>query len=173
MIASLAEAAPNLVAVHFGNKEGLWLACVDLQAETLEPRIAALTALAQDDKTPLRERLELAIGLTSAYYDRNPDLRGFIARASLEPAPRGQIVSERLLKPLYEAAHPLIQQGIDAGLIPIRDPAIVFLIIHSALGQPDRIASALATLAPQRVTDDAAGQMGEAMAQLLLGKDGA
>ena len=48
MIASRAGAAPNLVAVHFGNKEGLWLACVDLLAETFAPNIAALTAMAND-----------------------------------------------------------------------------------------------------------------------------
>ena len=59
MIASRAGAAPNLVAVHFGNKEGLWLACVDLLTETFAPNIAALTAMANDAKTPLRERLRL------------------------------------------------------------------------------------------------------------------
>ena len=32
----------------------------------------------------------------------------------MEPPPRSDIVSERLLKPLYQAACPLIQQGIDA-----------------------------------------------------------
>ena len=80
MIASRAGAAPNLVAVHFGNKEGLWLACVDLLADTLTSRIAALSALTNDHKTPVRERLQFAIAMTADYYDRNPDLRGFIAR---------------------------------------------------------------------------------------------
>ena len=171
MIASQAQAAPNLVAIHFGNKEGLWLACVDLLTETLQPRIAALDAMANDRKTPLLERLQLAIAMTATYYDRNPELRGFIARAGLEPPARSQIVAERLLKPLYEAARPLIQQGIDARIIPIEDPAIVFVILHSALGQPERIASALALLSPERPVEDMAGQLGEAMARLLLGNE--
>ena len=172
MIASRAGAAPNLVAVHFGNKEGLWLACVDLLTETFAPNIAALTAMANDAKTPLRERLRLAIGMTAGYYDRHPDLRGFVARASVEPPPRSDIVSERLLKPLYQAACPLIQQGIDAGIIPIGDPAIVFVILNLSLGQPDRVASALALLSPGHPVDETASRMGEAMAQLLLGSDG-
>jgi AcrR family transcriptional regulator len=172
MIASRAQAAPNLVAVHFGNKEGLWLACVDLLAQTMEARIAALSAMASDHKTPLRRRLELAIGMTAAYYDRNPDLRGFIARASAEPSPRAQIVAQRLLKPLYEAAHPLIQQGIDAGMIPIDDPAIVFVILNLSLGQPDRIGSALAMLSPTHEADDTSSRMGEALARLLLTENG-
>lgn len=172
MIASRAGAAPNLVAVHFGNKEGLWLACVDLLADTLASRIAALSALSNDHKTPVRERLQFAIAMTADYYDRNPDLRGFIARASLEPAPRGDIVAERLLKPLYEAARPLIEQGIDAGIVPICDPAIVFVVLHAALGQPDRITSALAILAPDRAMENAAGRIGQALAQLLLHGEG-
>ena len=168
MIASRAGAAPNLVAVHFGGKEGLWLACVDLLADTLTSRIAALSALTNDHKTPVRERLQFAIAMTATYYDHNPDLRGFIARASLEPSPRSDIVAERLLKPLFEAARPLIQQGIDAGIVPISDPAIVFVVLHAALGQPDRVTSALSILAPERAMENAAAQIGQAVAQLLL-----
>jgi len=168
MIASRAGAAPNLVAVHFGNKEGLWLACVDLLAETFAPNIAALTAMAEDAKTPLRERLRLAIGMTAGYYERHPDLRGFVARASVEPPPRSDIVSERLLKPLYEGARPLIQQGIDAGIVPIRDPTIVFVILNLSLGQPDRVASALAALSSFYPMDEVTRRMSEAMARLLL-----
>ncbi len=168
MIASRAGAAPNLVAVHFGNKEGLWLACVDLLAETFAPNIAALTAMAEDVKIPLRKRLRLAIEMTAGYYDRHPDLRGFVARATMEPPPRSDIVSERLLKPLYKAARPLIRQGIGADIVPIDDPAIVFLILNLSVGQPDRVSSALAMLSPGHQTDKAACGMTQAMVQLLL-----
>ncbi len=167
MIASRAHAAPNLVAVHFGNKEGLWLACVDLLAETIAPRIEALAAMARDEKTPVRERLQLAIALTASYYDQNPDLRGFIARAALEPPPRGQIVAERLLKPLYEAARPLIEQGIAQGMIPIAEPALVFVLLNTALGQPERMAPVLAILAPERPVENLASQIGDALTGLL------
>jgi len=170
MIASRAGAAPNLVAVHFGGKDGLWLACVDLLADTLDLRIKALEALANDGKTPVRERLQLAIAMTAAYYDQNPDLRGFIARAALEPAPRGQIVTERLLKPLYEAARPLIEQGIAAGAIPFSDPALVFVLLNSALGQPDRVAPVLAILAPERPVENLPIHIGRALSG-LLGRD--
>ena len=171
MIASRAKAAPNLVTVHFGGKDGLWLACVDLLAETLDLRIKALEALACDSKTPLRERLQLAIAMTAAYYDQHPDLRGFIARAALEPAPRGDIVAERLLKPLYEAARPLIDQGIKDGAIPISDPALVFVLINSALGQPDRIGPVLAILAPKRRVENLPIHIGRALSGLLGRED--
>ncbi|SMD10754.1 transcriptional regulator, TetR family [Fulvimarina manganoxydans] len=167
-IAAAAKVAPNLVAVHFGNKEGLWHACVEAFAQMLEPKIAALAALSEYEEMRLRGRLELAIGMTAAHYDQNPDLRGFIARGSLEPPPRGDIIAERLLRPLFEAARPLIQQGIDAKLIAITDPAVVFVILNSALSQPDRMASALARLSPDQPTETVSARIGEALTQLLL-----
>ncbi|MCK5933809.1 MAG: TetR family transcriptional regulator [Fulvimarina manganoxydans] len=167
-IAAAAKVAPNLVAVHFGNKEGLWHACVEAFAQMLEPKIAALAALSEYEEMRLRGRLELAIGMTAAHYDQNPDLRGFIARGSLEPPPRGDIIAERLLRPLFEAARPLIQQGIDAKLIAITDPAVVFVILNSALSQPDRMASALAMLSPDQPNETVSARIGEALTQLLL-----
>ena len=163
---------PGSLYATFGSKEGLWLACVDLLVETLSSRIDAFAAMAANVKTPLRERLQFAIGMTADYYVQNPDLRGFIARASLEPPPRSDIVSERLLKPLYDAARPLIRQGIDARLIPIDDPALVFLILHSALGQPDRVSSALTMLSPGHAEEDTGGRMADAIARLLLAGNG-
>ncbi|MBA17553.1 MAG: TetR family transcriptional regulator [Sphingomonas sp.] len=168
MIAANAEAAPNLVAVHFGNKEGLWLACVESLAQVLAPKIGALVALAQHSEADLRDRLKLAIGMTAAYYDQNPDLRGFIARGSLESPPKAELIAERLLKPLFQAARPLIQQGIDSGMIPIADAAMVFVILNAALGQPDRMASALAILSSQQPEPDVSARIGDALAQLLL-----
>ena len=167
-LAAAAKVAPNLVAVHFGNKEGLWHACVEAFAQMLEPKIAALAALSEYEEMRLRGRLELAIGMTAAHYDQNPDLRGFIARGSLEPPPRGDIIAERLLRPLFEAARPLIQQGIDAKLIAITDPAVVFVILNSALSQPDRMASALAMLSPDQPNETVSARIGEALTQLLL-----
>ena len=130
-----------------------------------------IEALANDGKTPVRERLQLAIAMTAAYYDQNPDLRGFIARAALEPAPRGQIVTEQLLKPLYEAARPLIEQGIAAGAIPFSDPALVFVLLNSALGQPDRVAPVLAILAPERPVENLPIHIGRALSGLLGSND--
>lgn len=168
-IADAANVAPNLVAVHFGNKDGLWQACVSAFAKMLEDKIAALQALAADEQTSVRERLELVIHMTATFYDQSPDMRGFIARGGLEPGPKGQIIAERLLQPLYEAARPLIQQGIDEKIIPIQDPALVFVMINATLGQPDRMSSALAVLSPDTPRDRASERVGAALTQLLLG----
>ncbi len=167
-IAKAANVAPNLVAVHFGGKDGLWQACVDSFAQMLEGKIAALQALATDEKMSARDRLELIIRMTASFYDQSADVRGFIARGSLEPAPKGQIIAEQLLQPLYEAARPLIQQGIDETLIPIQDPALVFVMINATLGQPDRMASALAILSPDTPRDRVSERVGEALSRLLL-----
>ncbi|MBR9808474.1 MAG: TetR/AcrR family transcriptional regulator [Alphaproteobacteria bacterium] len=167
-IAEAAKVAPNLVAVHFGNKEGLWLACVEYLEQMLAPKLAALTALSRDREVNLRGRLEQAISMTATYYAQNPDLRGFIARSSLEPPPRGDIIAERLLRPLFEVASPLIQQGIDAGLIPVADAAMVFVILNSALSQPDRMASALAILSPGQPVENVSERISNAMTELLL-----
>lgn len=167
-IAKAANVAPNLVAVHFGGKDGLWQACVDSFAQMLEGKIAALQALATDEKMSARDRLELIIRMTASFYDQSADVRGFIARGSLEPAPKGQIIAEQLLQPLYEAARPLIQQGIDEAIIPIQDPALVFVMINATLGQPDRMASALAILSPHTTRDRVSERVGEALSRLLL-----
>ena len=166
-IAAAANVAPNLVVVHFGSKAGLWLACVESLEQALGPKIAALRALSVKGEGSVGRRLAAAIDMTSAYYEQNPDLRGFIARGGLEPPPRGDIIAERLLRPLFEPARPLIQEGIDAGLIPIDDPAIVFVLLHAALGQPDRLASAMAVLSPDKAPKDAPGQIAEALKRLL------
>lgn len=167
-IAKAANVAPNLVAVHFGGKEGLWQACVDSFGQMLEGKIAALQALAADEQMSARDRLELIIRMTASFYDQSADVRGFIARGSLEPVPKGQIIAEQLLQPLYEAARPLIQQGIDEKIIPIQDPALVFVMINVTLGQPDRMASALAVLSPDTPRDRVSERVGEALTRLLL-----
>ncbi len=167
-IAKAANVAPNLVAVHFGGKEGLWQACVDSFGQMLEGKIAALQALAADEQMSARDRLELIIRMTASFYDQSADVRGFIARGSLEPVPKGQIIAEQLLQPLYEAARPLIQQGIDEKIIPIQDPALVFVMINATLGQPDRMATALAVLSPDTPSDHVSERVGEALTRLLL-----
>ncbi|HCR95776.1 MAG TPA: TetR family transcriptional regulator [Oceanicaulis sp.] len=167
-IAKAANVAPNLVAVHFGGKEGLWQACVDSFGQMLEGKIAALQALAADEQMSARDRLELIIRMTASFYDQSADVRGFIARGSLEPVPKGQIIAEQLLQPLYEAARPLIQQGIDEKIIPIQDPALVFVMINATLGQPDRMATALAVLSPDTPRDHVSERVGEALTRLLL-----
>ena len=167
-IAKAANVAPNLVAVHFGGKEGLWQACVDSFGQMLEGKIAALQALAADEQMSARDRLELIIRMTASFYDQSADVRGFIARGSLEPVPKGQIIAEQLLQPLYEAARPLIQQGIDEKIIPIQDPALVFVMINATLGQPDHMATALAVLSPDTPRDHVSERVGEALTRLLL-----
>ena len=127
MIAARAKTAPNLVTVHFGGKDGLWAACVESLAAELEPRMEALSKLSNDQDVPLRDRLSTAIAMTARYYEDNPDLRGFIARGGMEPAPRGPEIAERLLKPLYAAASPLIQQAIDI------DPSACFTMSDEPL----------------------------------------
>jgi len=169
-IAKAANVAPNLVAVHFGGKDGLWQACVDSFGQMLEEKIAALQALVADEQMPTGDRLELVIRMTAVFYDQRTDVRGFIARGSLEPSPKGQIIAERLLQPFYEAARPLIQKGIDESIIPIQDPALVFVMINATLGQPDRMASALAVLSPETSTDRVSERAGEALAQLMLSR---
>jgi AcrR family transcriptional regulator len=171
-IANMAGTAPNLITVHFGGKDGLWLACVETLIEKLGPRLKVLESL--NDKVgalsrpELRSRLEQIVAMTAAYYDDNPDLRGFIARGGMEPAPRGLIIAERLLQPIYKKVQPILERAIATGLMAAEHPALLFVTLHAAIGQPDRMAAALEILAPSFPSKNLSGQVARLLSSALL-----
>jgi AcrR family transcriptional regulator len=170
-IAQSAGVTPNLVAVHFGDKAGLWTACVDWLAEEIAPALESARALGETAELPLRARLEAGLDLVAAFYAGNRDLRGFVARAATEPSERSQPVAEKLLKPIYRASLPLIEEGIRAGLLRASHPAFVFVILHAALGRPEQFSAVLSIVAPDLPEEDAGQMLSGALRQMLL-KDG-
>ncbi|MBQ2260479.1 MAG: TetR/AcrR family transcriptional regulator [Loktanella sp.] len=137
-IAAAAGVSPNLIRVHFGSKAGLWMACVDKLAEAMTPALEVAAELAEGDPRPLTERLRDAVTLTSDYYDAFPDVRDFVLRISADDDERAAIVTEKILRPAYEASRPLIAAGMEAGIIRGAHPALVYVLLNSMLSQPPR-----------------------------------
>lgn len=167
-IASAAGVSSNLIRVHFGNKNGLWTACVERLAEAMTPGLTAAGQLFNDDSRPLAERLRDAVSITSAFYDAFPDVRDFVLRIASEDDDRAAIVTEKLLRPAYEAARPLISAGIVAGIIRGAHPALVYVLLHSMLSQPPRFPELLAQLAPDIAPAVARAQLIETVVSTLL-----
>lgn len=167
-IAQSAGVTPNLVAVHFGDKSRLWTACVDWLAEELAPALDAARALGKSGELPLRERLDAGLDLVVAFYEGNRDLRGFIARAATEPPERSLTVAEKLLKPIYGAGAPLIEEGIRAGLLRASHPAFVFTIVHAALGRPEQLSAVLSVIAPDLPPGETTQMLAGAIRRMLL-----
>lgn len=167
-IASAAGVSPNLVRVHFGNKNGLWTACVERLADAMTPSLTAAGQLFNDDSRPLAERLRDAVSITSAFYEAFPDVRDFVLRIASEDDGRAAIVTEKILRPGYEAARPLITAGIDAGIIRGAHPALVYVLLNSMLSQPPRFPELLARMAPDISPPKARAQLIETVVSTLL-----
>jgi AcrR family transcriptional regulator len=167
-IAAAAGVSPNLVRVHFGNKNGLWIACVDHLAEAMTPGLAAAARLFDDLSRPLAERLRDAVSVTSAFYDAFPDVRDFVLRIASEDDDRAAIVTEKVLRPAYEASQPLISAGIAAGIIRAAHPALVYVLLNSMLSQPPSFPELLARLAPDIASEHARGALIETIVSTLL-----
>lgn len=134
-LAAAAKVDPGLVRVHFGGKEGLWLASIDHVASyttQLHAEIRRLTA----ETRPLRQRVTDAIRLTVNFHFNHPELGLFIAQQARESGTRLAALKERLLRPALDAFMPLLDQAVREGVTHASDPFIAFSILAGAFFWP-------------------------------------
>lgn len=167
-IAQAACVSPNLIRVHFGSKNGLWMACVDRLAEAMTPALEAAAALSDGDPRPLTERLRDAVTLTSDFYDAFPDVRDFVLRISAEDDERAAIVTEKILRPAYEASRALIAAGMAAGIIRGAHPALVYVLLNSMISQPPRFPELIGHIDPEVAPAQARAMLIETILATLL-----
>jgi hypothetical protein len=98
---------------------------------------------------PLDQRLRDLIVRVADFYAAYPDVRDFVVRHASETPERAALLTERLLRPAYEAARPLFAAGIDARIIRSRHPGLFFVLLNSALSQPRAFPLLLNRLAPE------------------------
>ena len=166
-IAANAGVAPNLVQIHFGGKAGLWTACVDRMAQDMGPGLEAVANLVADDG-PLAARLRTAVSVLSAFYDAYPAVRDFVLGVPSENAERAAHITRKLLLPAWEAGQPLIAAGIEAGIIRATHPALVFVLLNSALSQPPQFPELLALLAADIAPEEARARLLETVISILI-----
>ncbi|MDU7523291.1 MAG: TetR/AcrR family transcriptional regulator [Roseomonas mucosa] len=155
-IARAADVDPGLVRIHFRGKAGLWDACVDAIIARRAPMVAEIARLACDASATAAERLTALIRHYVSFTFAHPEVRQFVVRHAAESSERATLLTERLVRPSYEASLPLIKAGIEAGVIRVRHPAAFFALLNRCLSAPARAfakkhGNAGLTLTPQGV----------------------
>ncbi|WP_199636522.1 TetR/AcrR family transcriptional regulator [Serratia sp. PAMC26656] len=135
-IACAADVDPGLVRIHFGSKAGLWDACVDAIIAQREPMIAEIRRITTDKSATVAERLTALVRHYVSFTFAHPEVRQFVVRHAFESSERVILLTERLVRPSYEATLPLIEEGIDAGIIRVRHPTAFFALLNNAVNQP-------------------------------------
>jgi len=156
-IARAAQVDPALVRIHFGAKAGLWEACLDGIVEQAAPMMTVARALAADDSRPVRDRLRELVERYVAFSLDHPEIRQFASRHALETPARAALLTERLVRPGYEAALPLYVAAMAQGILRVSHPALFFLLLNNALHQPTAVPVLLRNLMPD--IDDGEAQM--------------
>lgn len=125
-LASATGQSPALVKYHFGNKEGLLLALIELDATTA---VAGMTALQATD-LPVEQQMRLHIhGLINAYFRApyaNRLLQALMQSSSPEEARR---VSDSFMKPVADFQAGLLERGVREGVFRPMEPIEFFFIV--------------------------------------------
>jgi AcrR family transcriptional regulator len=108
-IAADAGVPQGLVSYHFESKQALWEAAVDRAFAALGTELrSGLEALVDvDPATRLRALMKRFVRFSAAH----PELHRFMVQEGAHDGPRLRWLSERHLRPLYEAATGLIREA--------------------------------------------------------------
>lgn len=122
-IAARAEVNHGMIRYYFGSKEGMLLALLDRDVGV---RIRQLTALFTLDVTPT-ERMRIHLeGILDTYY-QIPYLNRLIQLMVRDATPeRVHHIADELLKPIANAQHRIINEGIAAGEFRNVDPKLFY-----------------------------------------------
>lgn len=122
-IAARAEVNHGMIRYYFGSKEGMLLALLDRDVGV---RIRQLTALFRLDVTPT-ERMRIHLeGILDTYY-QIPYLNRLIQLMVRDATPeRVHHIADELLKPIADAQHRIIKEGIAAGEFRKVDPKLFY-----------------------------------------------
>lgn len=137
-IAKSAGVDPGLVRVLFGSKEGLWNACMDAILNEALPLLNEVQNLS-DKKAPAVERLHAMILTLAKFYWNHREVRQFVIQQSTEGGERTQGVIDRLVRPLYTALSPVLEEAAQKGSIRSLHPVLFFSLLMSALNWPKAV----------------------------------
>lgn len=105
-IAGAAEVNPALVRYHFGSKEGLYQQVIERAMSGLRERL--LQALITDDGGGLRSRVHALVRAYLNHLAEYRDVPRLIQRALLDGDPNLRRIAGEHLRPLLDAARPLV-----------------------------------------------------------------
>lgn len=139
-IAARAEVNHGMIRYYFGSKEGMLLALLDRDVGVRIRQLRALLRLEASPTEKMRIHLE---GILDTYY-RIPYLNRLIQAMVRDASPeRVHHITEELLKPIAQAQHSIIQEGIAAGEFRSVDPKLFYF---NTIGAADGLYSNRFTL---------------------------
>ncbi|WP_086436869.1 TetR family transcriptional regulator [Altererythrobacter xiamenensis] len=122
-IAARAEVNHGMIRYYFGSKEGMLLALLDRDVGVRIRQLAALFRLKMTPTERMRIHLE---GILDTYY-QIPYLNRLIQLMVRDASPeRVHHIADELLKPIANAQHRIIQEGIAAGEFRKVDPKLFY-----------------------------------------------
>lgn len=128
-----------LANYHYGSKAALWEACLQHLNERAVPCIAELTAIAASGQ-PYGDRLCCFYAAFIRFNADLPDYGLFVLQEMVQSGERQAQVKMALVDPFHDVTLPLLQEGIQLGLIPPQDASLLFFthsiaISHVTAGQ--------------------------------------
>ncbi len=132
-IADAAGVNLGLLQYHFGGKEKLWRAAVDLAFSELETALAQVAA--DEDVIGDDERLRLLIRDHVRFVARHPEFVRIMHDVGKRPGPRTEWLVETHVAPLYRGIFALVEQSGRTINLPSDLPPIHFhYILAGAVG---------------------------------------
>ncbi len=136
-----------LVKYYFGNKAGLLKALIEREWSAIVKSVDALLAKDADPETKLRIHMA---GVVDNFF-RTPYTHRLLMRLIRESEPdEAQRLSDSYLKPLLDAYHALIGEGVANGVFRPVDPQLFYFTV---IGAADRFFSARLVLRHSSGTD--------------------
>ena len=134
-IAARAGVPLGLLQYHFGGKEKLWRAAVDLAFSRLHEGLDGLLA----DPAPAddRERLRALIRAHVGFVADNPEFVFLMHEEGKRRGPRMRWMVDRHVKPIYAEILPLIERAQRSGAVPSGLPPIH--LVYALVGAVDAI----------------------------------
>ena len=165
-IARMTGQSPALVQYHFGSKEGLLMAVIEIDAAKAVRELKALDAADLPVLTKMRLHIE---GIVNAYFEA-PYANRLLHTLTQNCGPAiAQQVSDIFLRPIADFQRKLLAQGQDAGVFGDVDPMNFHFIL---LGSCDHFFSRQGMLAhvfgKQEITPELKNAYAKTLANIVL-----
>jgi TetR/AcrR family transcriptional regulator len=117
-----------LIHYHFGSKEALWRAAVEMAFSQMTPLIEGMDDGAME--TDPRERLRSIARRIVHFSAQHPEVSRLIIAESAVPGPRLEWMTEKHLRPLIRRVEQTFRSGRDAGIVKnLSLESLIFLFL--------------------------------------------
>jgi TetR/AcrR family transcriptional regulator len=117
-----------LIHYHFGSKESLWRAAVEMAFSQVSSLLEGMGGAVPGEDP--RDRLRLIVRRIVRFSSEHPEVSRLIIAESAIPGPRLEWMTEKHIRPLIGRLDEVFRQGRDAGIVkPLSLESLVFLFL--------------------------------------------